>query len=218
MKTKVIGASGYSGAFSAIYMSKRSYTPERADDIDETCNMVLDSAGMIKPDAPVEYLDKFNNYMRMLMRMSVNHITLGKFISFSVVVEGLHRGGQDDVDAHAMRFWNRIIRNSTRLATFDDGEMSDWYKGKIMPTDQMLKALQIEIPGEVTIDGVTWVKAPNGYIRKEYENNKDVRRGLYMLSIPSTFVFSSSLTEWGHIYTWFGLFGVYWYVCYLKST
>jgi hypothetical protein len=32
------------------------------------------------------------------------------------------------------------------------------------------------------------------------ENNKDVKRGLYMLSIPSNFIFKINLTEYAHVY------------------
>ena len=40
----------------------------------------------------------------------------------------------------------------------------------------------------------------NGYILKEYENDKDVKRGLHMLSIPSNFIFRINLTEFAHVY------------------
>ena len=45
--------------------------------------------------------------------------------------------------SHARRFDNRIIRSSTRLAEFSDGEMSDYYKGKIIPTDEALNILKV---------------------------------------------------------------------------
>ena len=62
------------------------------------------------------------------------------------MTEGMHRGGQDDIDAHARRFDNRIIRSSTRLAEFSEGEMSDYYRGKIISTDEALNILNIDIP------------------------------------------------------------------------
>ena len=40
----------------------------------------------------------------------------------------------------------------------------------------------------------------NGYILKGMEKSKDVKRGLYMLSIPSDFIFRIQLTEFAHIY------------------
>ena len=39
----------------------------------------------------------------------------------------------------------------------------------------------------------------NGYIEEQYVNDKDVMRGLYMLSIPSNFIFKCNFTEWSHI-------------------
>ena len=35
---------------------------------------------------------------------------------------------------------------------------------------------------------------------KRQENNNDVKRGLYMLSIPSNFIFRIQLTEFAHVY------------------
>ena len=105
-----------------------------------------------------------------------------------------------DIDAHARRFDNRIIRNSTRLADFSDGEMSDYYKGKIIPTDEALNILNIDIPDSFEFMGRTYYKSPNGYVKDDYKNNKDVKRGLYMLSIPSNFVSKINLCEWGHVF------------------
>ena len=122
-----------------------------------------------------------------------------RFIDMAITVEGLHRAGQDDWDSHARRFNNRIIRSSTRLSRFDY-EMSSWYQDKILPTDLALKALGMEMPQEINVDGKTYVRAVNGYILKGMEEQKDVRRGLYMLSIPSTFLFKVDLTDWCHVY------------------
>ncbi len=49
-------------------------------------------------------------------------------------------------------------------------------------------------------DGVTYVKTINGYIREDLKDSADVKRGLYMLSIPSNFIFKINLTEWGHVF------------------
>jgi hypothetical protein len=121
-----------------------------------------------------------------------------RFIDFSVTVEGLHRAGQDDWDSHSQRFNNRIIRSSTRLATFEDGEMSEWYKGKILPTDTALSILGLKVPDEIVYEENIYVKSVNGYILEEFKDNKDVKRGLYMLSIPSNFIFKVNLTELAH--------------------
>ena len=116
------------------------------------------------------------------------------------MTEGIHRGGQDDIDAHARRFDNRIIRNSTRLAEFGDNEISSWYEDKIVPIDKAVKMLGIKIPNSFEHDGEEYIKSPNGYVKKGFENDKDVRRGLYMLSIPSNFISKINLCEWGHVF------------------
>lgn len=100
--------------------------------------------------------------------------------------------------------------------------MSDWYKDKIIATDIMCEALELDLPEKVFVfhdgtvtkteeDAITWknsskedyvtyVKAINGYIREDLKNNKDVKRGLYMLSIPSNFISKINLCEYSHVY------------------
>ena len=95
---------------------------------------------------------------------------------------------------------NRIIRASTRLADFSHGELSEYYNGKILPTDVALASLGITTPDEIEYDGNTYVKGVNGYILKGMENNRDVKRGLYMLSIPSHFIYKINMTEYAHVY------------------
>lgn len=95
---------------------------------------------------------------------------------------------------------NRIIRSSTRLADFSQGEVSDFYKDKIIPTDVALAYLGITTPNEIEYNGVSYVRAANGYIVKGMERNNDAKRGLYMLSIPSNFIFRIQLTEFAHVY------------------
>lgn len=154
-----------------------------------------------------EYYPKVEEWLKTLFKWAPYHITMGRFLDFSFTVYGMHRAGQDDWDAHAMRFNNRIIRSSTRLADFQDGEMSNYYQNKIVPTDVALAILGITTPDEFEFEGNTYVKGVNGYILKGMENNKDVKRGLYMLSIPSNFIFKISLTEFAHVYKERGIKG-----------
>lgn len=183
-----------------MYMSKRTWTPELDEDIRSTCDAVLDRNGRIVNSCDSNKIEKFNKWLEMLLRMGRKHITVLRYIDISIMTEGLHRAGQDDVDAHARRFENKIIRSSTRLAEFKDGEMSDYYKDKIITTDFALKILGIDIPNVIQYEGNTYIKSTNGYVKEEYKDNKDVKRGLYMLSIPSNFVSKINLCEWGHVY------------------
>ena len=200
MNIKVNSITGFSDAFVAMYISKRSWTPELDKEIRDVCDDVLDKNGQIEKNCNSENLDKFNNWLSMLLRMGRKHITVLRYIEISIMTEGIHRAGQDDIDAHVKRFENKIIRSSTRLADFEEGEMSDYYKDKIITTDKALKILGINIPETFEYKGNKYVKSPNGYVKEEYKNNKDVKRGLYMLSIPSNFVSKINLCEWGHVF------------------
>ena len=199
MKVYLNEISGIADAIVSLHMSKRSWSREFEEEVYNVCRDVLDSRGALKPNAPQEEREKFETWLNSLVKWGKKHITLLRYIDFSCTVEGMHRAGQDDWDAHAKRFNNRILRSSTRLASFGY-EMSDWYKGKIIPTDEALSAKGIEVPEKIIMEGTAYVKAVNGYIREDLKENQDVKRGLYMLSIPSNFIFKVDLTEWGHVY------------------
>lgn len=194
---------GIDDAVISMFLSKRTLTRDLEKEIrEETFNCSNASyrengvLGSIKEDLT----DKMRDWLNKLFKWGVHHMTMLRFIDLSFTVYGLHRAGQDDMDAHAMRMNNRIVRSSTRLADFKGGEVSDWYKGKIVPTDVALAYLGIDTPDEIEYEGETYVKGVNGYILKGMEGKKDVKRGLYMLSIPSDFIFRIQLTEFAHIY------------------
>lgn len=199
MKVYVNEITGIADAIVSMFMSKRSWTREMETEIRGVCERVLDRRGSICADAAPEDLEKYNAWTDSLVKWGWRHITMLRFIDISVTVEGLHRAGQDDWDSHAARFNNRIIRSSTRLASFDY-EMSEWYQGKIIPTDTALDMLGIEAPEVIEHNGERYVKGINGYVREDMKDNPDVKRGLYMLSIPSNFIFKVNLTEWAHVY------------------
>lgn len=192
---------GIDDAILTMFYSRRHITREFEMHVREVVHDC--SNNRISPDCPYGALvsknEELEKWLDQLFKFSEHHITMGKFIDLSFTVYGLHRAGQDDWDAHAKRYDNRIIRESTRLGVFGN-EMSDWYKGKIIPTDIALAALGITVPDEITYEGEVYVKTTNGYIIKGHENDKDYKRGLYMLSIPSNFIFRCNLTEFGHVY------------------
>lgn len=200
MKATVTSITGFYGAFVSMFMSKRTWTPELDKEIKEVCDSVLDNNGRLREEQDSENLEKFNKWLGMLLRMGKKHITVLRFLDIEIMTEGMHRAGQDDLDSHARRFENRIIRSSTRLATFADEEVSDFYKDKVLTDGQACKSLGYELPNEIEYEGKTYVKSTNGYVLKEYENNKDVKRGLYILGIPSNFISKINLCEWGHVF------------------
>lgn len=201
MKVYLNSIQGIPDAITSMFMSKRTWTRDKELEIRRVCNRVLDRTGrfQIGPFSKDPDVIQYNEWLEKLCRWGREHITMLKFIDLSFTVEGLHRGGQDDWDSHAKRFDNRIIRSSTRLAKFSD-EMSDYYKGKIVPTDEMAEFLGIDLPDRVIAqDGQPYVKTVNGYVREDLKEDKDVLRGLYMLSIPSNFIYKVNLAEFAHV-------------------
>lgn len=206
MKVYLNEISGIPDAIVSMFMSKRSWSRELELEIRDICCRVLERNGckksmeqLAREGVPEEDIQKFDKWIGSLVKWGWTHTTMLRFIDMSFTVEGLHRAGQDDWDAHAKRFNNRIIRSSTRLASFSY-EVSEWYDDKIVPTDIALSQLGIELPEKISYQGVDYVKAVNGYVREDMKDNPDVKRGLYMLSIPSNFIFKVDLTEWGHVF------------------
>jgi len=202
MNVFVNSITGIDDAIVSMYFSKRSWTRVMEEHIRDVCHRVLTRRGVKMANLFLDptHAEEFDKWMMILTKWGRKHPTLLRFIDISVTVEGLHRAGQDDWDSHAKRFDNRIIRASTRLADFKEGEMSDYYRDKIIPTDLALTYLGIEAPAAFEHNGITYVKTVNGYILEGMQNNHDVKRGLYMLSIPSNFIFKINLTEWSHVY------------------
>lgn len=192
---------GWDDAIISMFLSKRTLTRELELDIRREVAACTNKDPEVGPIGMlVNPTDKLNDWLTKLFKWAPIHITMGRFLDFSFTVYGLHRAGQDDVDAHTMRMNNRIIRSSTRLADFSHGEMSEYYQGKILPTDMALTMLGISTPNKIEYEGKTYIKGVNGYILEGMENDKDVKRGLYMLSIPSNFIFKINLTEYAHVY------------------
>lgn len=193
---------GIDDAILSMFMSKRSWTKELDEEVRSTCDRIMDRRGFFLSEVAVKDWENFSKWMTSLIKWGAVHTTLLRFIQFSVNVEGMHRAGQDDWDSHAKRYNNRIIRSSTRLADFKEGEVSTYYKNKIIATDTALQMLNIIVPEKIINpqNGLTYIKTVNGYIVEGMENNRDVKRGLYMLSIPSNFIFQCDLTEYSHVY------------------
>lgn len=198
MKVYLNEITGVADALVSMYMSKRTWTPDMDEKIRDMWKVY--TAGYLIPGLS-EITEEIDKLIDTFCKYAWKHTTMLDFITISVTVEGLHRAGQDDWDAHACRYNNRIIRSSTRLADFDEDEMSDFYTGKIIPTEAALDMLGITLPPTLTTDdGQMYVKTEGGYIREDLKDNRDVKRGLYRLCIPSTFIFKCNLAQWAHVY------------------
>lgn len=197
MKVYLNEITGMADALVSMYMSKRTWTPELDKEIRTDWDMDLyryERFDEEMGERTAKRIESFCKYAWM-------HTTMLDFVTISATVEGIHRAGQDDWDAHACRFNNRIIRASTRLADFKEGEMSDFYRGKIIPTDVAIEEIMnSHLPDAIEKDGQSYVKTVNGYIREDLKDNRDVKRGLYMESIPSNFIFKVNMAQWAHVY------------------
>lgn len=199
MEVYLNSITGIEDAIISMYMSKRSWNREDEERIRSLCGRVLKRNGNLKKNIDSKDYEEFKNLFNRTLKIGRKHITLLRFIDFSFTVEGLHRGGQDDWDSHVKRFENRIVRSSTRLAKFEN-EKSSFYEGKILTTDEAAKMLNLNFPETVFKDGKYYKKTINGYVDEQFIEDKDVLRGLYMLSIPSNFIFKINLAEFPHVF------------------
>ena len=178
---------GLADALVSMYMSKRTWTRELEEQIRYDCK-IIELLRMVSMDD----------------NLTINPVKLPDFEPIinatNKRIQSFCKFGQDDWDAHAYRFNNRIIRSSTRLADFSEDEMSDFYKDKIIPTEVALAMLGIETPQTIEKDGQTFVLAEGGYIREDLKDNRDAKRGLYRMCIPSNFIFKINLAQWAHVY------------------
>ncbi len=204
MEVYINSVTGIDDAIVTMFLSKHTLTKELEDHIRSVCGKVLNSRGYYNSFVDEGDFAEFNDWLLKLTKWGRNHITMLRFVDISCTVYGLHRAGQDDWDAHACRFNNRIIRNSSRFAGIKDESklqnMSDYYADKVLTTDAVLDLLDITMPKEIEHDGKTYVRGFNGYIVKGMEDNQDVKRGLYNLGFPSDFTFKVNLTEFAHVY------------------
>lgn len=185
MNTTVVEISGYATAISSLYMTNRSLTPERLHNIRFVVEKATDRFGFLLQN---EYTEQFLDYMNRTITYGIRHEhwQILKFLDVHILMEGLHRGAQDDYDAHAKRM--EILRSTTRTAKGADfAEFSDFYKEKILTFDEAYQLLTHSdgLPPSLKLDGKTWAKTPWGYVLQEYAADADVRRGLVGLGMAS---------------------------------
>lgn len=66
--------------------------------------------------------------------------------------------------------------------------------------NEVATLLDIKFPDTIVQNGMEYVRTTNGYILESMKDNRDVKRGLYMLAIPSNFVAQIDLCEYAHVY------------------
>jgi len=206
MKVYLNKITGIEDALESMLMSKRSWTKAKSDKIHELIFYATDvftgSCADLMSEDSKDIEREMTAKMEKLIHYGVDcgHTTLLRFIDLSFTVEGLHRAAQDDFDSHAKRLDNRIIRASTRLGSFSDkaSAKSEYYKDKILFPFELDKYVFPDKLFDPNV-GKWFVRTDFGYIREDLQDNQDVKRGLYPLSIPSTFIFKVQYPELCHI-------------------
>lgn len=213
MKAQIIEISGYAGAFMSLYMTGKNVDSKRLDHIQATIEGATNRWGFFdKPESVhgkdfIEYMDKVIKY-----GIKHEHETILDFIKVTIFMEDLHRGAQDDYDAHAKRL--DIIRSSTRANKKSSGsaaELSDWYKDKVLPFgaltsdmigDRVEGSLEFAYLPDMFVDtnGIKWVKTPWGYVKEELAKDADVLRGLVPLGVVCDNVSTISYRNLRHVY------------------
>lgn len=223
MKIMHLAITGYDDMVRSLFMTNKTYNAEietkimQADNIHDT--IVNVDPNIISRDVPFStelytwYRLKIKTAFKLACGSLNNkctpdgailpeqiqqcHSTIGRFLDISCTVDGLHRGATDDFDAHAKRLDSRIIRMSTRTNSPDKLELSDWYKDKILTMGE-LDGL-VDLPDEITKDGIRYVKTKYCYVREDLTKDYDVLRGGTPLGISNLFTFKCNITEWAHI-------------------
>lgn len=212
MKVELQSVTGLADACIALKMSKRSYTDEYGEKIRKSVYKYTDYMGKFisldeipKADrnflvGELEKVAKWGAGVGVSSAYDAGHETILRFIDFTVYINGLHRGAMDDLDSHAKRMENRIVRSSTRGGdSYSADEISDWYKGKIIPLHQVYEPKHQNIDS-IAKDMDIYIYTQDGYIRADLLENGDVQRGLYRLCIPMDCTFKINLCEIRHVY------------------
>jgi hypothetical protein len=228
MEFKLYKVSGYEEAINSLRMSKgKFYSWDKARDIQELAYVVTDPQGFIISKVGYEAklstiyennhkvtgnyeadLKEFERLLGLTFNNAMGefkHHTLMKYIDVSFFTEGLHRGAQDDLDAHAIAFNNRITRYSTRLAEIDQNLLSDWYKDKIIPFSET--PFYVDMPNEIYGENGKFIKTPFGWVIEKFAQvpaknglAKDVQRGGMLIGMASNAIWKTDLFNLRYVY------------------
>jgi hypothetical protein len=229
MEFKLYKVSGYEEAINSLRMSKgKFYSWDKALEIQKLVWLMTDEQGAIED--PYFYPKKLQLFdlstfdkitgdydtdlkeFERLLGLTFNnamgefkHHTLMKYIDVSFFTEGLHRGAQDDLDAHAIAFNNRITRFSTRLAEIDQNELSSWYKDKIIPFSET--PFYADMPDKIAGENAIFIKTPFGWVAEKYAQvpaknglAKDVQRGGMLIGMASNAIWKTDLFNLRYVY------------------
>lgn len=239
MQFNLYKVSGYEEAINSLRMSKgKFFSIPKAEEIQTLVWLVTDLKGFICTEKEYRYkvatIVDNNGYtglkkvtgdyekdvaeFKRLLQLTFDnamgehkHHTLMKYIDISFFTVGLHRGAQDDLDAHAIAFNNRITRFSTRLAEIEDVQLSEWYQDKILTFDEVDRAILEEhgfgLPQTFEKNGSTYKRTPFGYVLEKYAQvpaknglAKDVQRGGMPIGLSSDAIWKTDMFNMRYVY------------------
>lgn len=214
---------GLAAADASLKQSKRSFKMEQYQEVMKLIYNHSDYRGFILPPSndpgrnTQRYQDEHNKIVEMLNKLAKwgagvgqessgtwidsGHETLLRYIDLTFIVENCGYATVADLDAHVMRFNNRIIRSSSRIAKYDELETSWWYQDKNLGLAEVANVIGLEFPEKFTDkNGKVWVRAQNGYVPEGFDNNGDYTRGNYPLHIPMNAICKINLFDLRHVY------------------
>ena len=233
MDFKLFKVSGYEESIMSLRMSKgKFYSWEAARDIQQLVYVCTDERGFVASEKEHDlkltalnsnrivgnkitgdYERDVAEFKRLLQLTFENamqkqtHHTLMKYIDISFITEGLHRGAQDDLDAHAIAFNNRITRYSTRLAEIDEVTLSEWYEDKVIPFSMAFDIIGADMPERIETEAGVFCYTPFGYMLEQYAAissknglHKDVKRGLIGLGTPGPALWKTDIFNLRYVY------------------
>ena len=91
MKVYLNRVTGIDDAIITMFISNGNWTRELEMDIRNLHDRVLDRYGRILPCATSADIERFGSLVKRLLNWGWKHITMLRFIDFSISVDGLHR-------------------------------------------------------------------------------------------------------------------------------
>ena len=102
---------GWDDAILTMFYSKRTITREFEQEVRNTVyestisSPAYSTAGRL---CKTECWEKTEGWLKTLFKWAPHHITMGRFLDFSFTVYGMHRAGQDDLLAYAVKAYTTL--------------------------------------------------------------------------------------------------------------
>jgi hypothetical protein len=103
VKVQLNSITNIDDALVTMYFSRGTWNWDLDREVRETVERCTDRHGRYHSSVAADVREKYIKTMATWLKYAPKHSTMASFIGLSFTVEGLHRAGQDDWDAHAKR-------------------------------------------------------------------------------------------------------------------